>query len=382
MAINRQAVQDIIRTREKRESLVGKLGRETVLAFDLEADSMHHYREKVCLVQVATSSDAYLIDPLALPDMSPHSSLLANPAIRKVFHGADYDVRSLRRDFSLEINNLFDTMIACQFLGEKEVGLAATLKKRFGVELDKRFQKADWSKRPLEPAMIEYALADTSLLVALYRQLEEELKAKGRVSWVEEESGLVARAAVAEREKTPFFRRFRGADKMDGRTLAVLEELLKLRDRKAQLYDRPPFKILAHETLFALAQNKPLTQTELHGIPGLSAKLAERYGTEILKSVARGTNTPEGRLPCFPREERPKKDRVVMERCSRLKMWREAKSSELGIDAGVLASNSLFAALASCAPRDMAELGKVGVLRNWQRTEFGEELLRALSERG
>jgi ribonuclease D len=382
MAINNQANHDIILTPERLERLVKKLSRETVLAFDLEADSMHHYREKVCLIQVATSSEAHLIDPLALIDMSPLSSLLANPSIRKVFHGADYDVRSLRRDFSLEIDNLFDTMIACQFLGEKEVGLAAALKKRFGVELDKRFQKADWSKRPLEPAMIEYALADTSLLVALYRQLEEELRMKGRLSWVEEESGLVSRAAVSDRDKTPFFRRFRGADKMDARTLAVLEELLRLRDRKAQLYDRPPFKILSHETLDVLAENKPLVQAELHGIPGLSPKLVERYGTEILKAVAKGVNLPEGKLPRFPREERPKKDRVAMERCRRLKLWREAKASELGVDAGVLANNSLLAVLSACAPRDMDELGNISILRNWQKDEFGEELLKTLSERG
>ncbi len=380
MTINNHATNDIIRTPERLESLVNKFSRDTVLAFDLEADSMHHYREKVCLIQVATSSEAYLIDPLALADLSPLSSLLANPSIRKVFHGADYDVRSLRRDFSLEINNLFDTMIACQFLGEKEVGLAAVLKKRFGVELDKRFQKADWSKRPLEPAMIEYALADTALLVALYGQLEEELRRKGRLSWVEEESGLVSRAAVTDRNKEPIFCRFRGADKMEARTLAVLEELLRFRDRKAQLFDRPPFKILSHDVLGMLAENKPRVQAELHGIPGLTPKLVDRYGEEILKAVSKGIDLPDGKLPRFPRSERPKKDKVAMERCRRLKLWREAKACELGVDAGVFANNNLLAALSTCAPRDMDELGKISVLRNWQKIEFGEELLITLAE--
>jgi len=195
---------------------------------------MHHYKEKVCLIQVANSVEAVLVDPLVLPDIASLTTLLVNPAIRKVFHGADYDVRSMRRDFSVQVNNLFDTMIACQFLGEKEVGLAAVLKKRFGVELDKRYQKADWSKRPLEPAMIAYAAADTSLLVALYRQLESELIAKGRLSWVEEESELLSQAAAAERSNKPLYFRFKGADKMDQRTLAVLEELLQLRDQKAR----------------------------------------------------------------------------------------------------------------------------------------------------
>ena len=380
MTIDNHATNDIIRTPERLESLVRKFSRDAALAFDLEADSMHHYREKVCLIQVATSSEAHLIDPLALSDLSPLSSLLANPSICKIFHGADYDVRSLRRDFSLEINNLFDTMIACQFLGEKEVGLAAVLRKRFGVELDKRFQKADWSRRPLEPAMIEYALADTALLVALYRQLEEELKLKGRLSWVEEESELVSRVTVADRNREPLFCRFRGADKMDARTLAVLEELLRFRDRKAQLFDRPPFKVLSHDTLAMLAENKPRVPSELRGIPGLSPKLVDRYGEGILKAVSKGLDLPDGKLPRFPRPERPKKDKVVMERCRRLKLWREAKACKLGVDAGVFANNNLLVALSTCAPRDMDDLGKISVLRNWQKIEFGEELLETLAE--
>ncbi len=354
--------------------------REAVLAFDLEADSMHHYREKVCLIQVATSSEVCLVDTLILSDLSPLAVLLADPSIRKVFHGADYDVRSMRRDFSLEINNLFDTMIACQFLGEKEVGLAAVLRKRFGVELDKRFQKADWSKRPLEPAMIDYATADTSLLVALYRQLEEELGAKGRLSWVEEESALISHATTVDRKSEPLFHRFKGADRMDGKTLAVLDALLRLRDEKAQLYDRPPFKILSHETLSRLAEKKPRKPAELFGIPGLSAKLIDRYGVEILKAVSKGMNLPDGKLPLYPRPERHKKDRHRIERCKKLKLWREKKASELGVDAGTVANNSLLEALSEAAPHDTNGLETVNALRHWQKREFGEELLKVINE--
>jgi ribonuclease D len=206
MTDRNQPPTQIITSREALERLVDEYRCEKVVAFDLEADSMHHYREKVCLIQVATSSKVSLVDPLCLSDVAPLANLLADSSIRKVFHGADYDVRSMRRDFSMGIDNLFDTMIACQFLGEKEVGLAAVLRKRFGVELDKRFQKADWSKRPLAPDMIAYAIADTSLLVPLYRQLEEELRAKGRLSWVEEESALVSRAMAADRIDEPWIR--------------------------------------------------------------------------------------------------------------------------------------------------------------------------------
>ncbi len=379
---NYHETPEIISTPERLEVLVGKFLGEEVVAFDLEADSMHHYREKVCLVQIAASPGVFLIDPLLLSELTPLAALLDDAGIRKVFHGADYDVRSLRRDFSLKINNLFDTMIACQFLGEKEVGLAAVLKKRFGVELDKRFQKADWSKRPLDPAMMEYAVADTALLVPLYRQLAEELKIKGRLSWVEEESALVSRARVAERHKEPFFMRFKGADKMDGRTLAVLEELLRLRDAKARLYDRPPFKILSHETIAALAEKKPVTLAELHGIPGLSAKLAERYGEFILKAVRKGADLPIAGLPQFPRPIRPRKSGAAKELFGKLKQWRQRKALELGMEGGVVANNSLLDVLSDSAPQDMSELDKFPQLRKWQKREFGDELLRVLYRGG
>lgn len=372
------AIPEIISSYESLDRLVKSFGREVVLAFDLEADSMHHYKEKVCLIQVATASEAVLIDPLILPDISSLASLLADPAIRKVFHGADYDVRSMRRDFSVQVNNLFDTMIACQFLGEKEVGLAAVLKKRFGVELDKRYQKADWSKRPLEPAMIAYAAADTSLLVALYRQLEKELIGKGRLSWVEEESELLSQAMAAERDNKPLFCRFKGADKMEPRTLAVLEELLQLRDEKARLSDRPPFKILSHEALGTLAEKKPRKPADLFCISGLSIKQIDRYGAEILKAVGRGSNIPDAGLPSYPRPARIRRDRHKVERCKRLKLWRETKAEELGLYAGVLANNSLLETLSDIVPRDMEELERIPSMRRWQKREFGAELLAEL----
>ncbi|MDD3295322.1 MAG: ribonuclease D, partial [Geobacteraceae bacterium] len=227
MTQQRQKTLGMIDNSKDLDRLVGRLSGEKVLAFDLEADSLHHYREKVCLIQIATEKAIFLVDPLAVTDISSLGLLLSDPGIRKVFHGADYDIRSLHRDFSLEVRNLFDTMIACQLLGEKEVGLAAALKKRFGVELDKRYQKADWSKRPLDPGMIAYAAGDTSLLVALYRQLEAELAEKGRLAWAEEESDLLSEVRAADREGEPLFYRFKGASKMEPRTLAVLEELLR-----------------------------------------------------------------------------------------------------------------------------------------------------------
>ncbi len=345
-----------------------------MLACDLEADSLHHYQEKVCLIQLSSPRESVLVDPLAVPDLSPLAPVMADAAIRKIFHGADYDIRSLHRDFGIEVHNLFDTMVACQFLGEKEVGLAAVLKKRFGVELDKRYQKADWSRRPLAVEMIEYAVEDTRLLIDLYRQLAKELQAKGRLAWVEEECALLSMVRSAPRGDEPFFLRFKGAAGMEPRTLAVLEELLRFRDEKAKARDLPAFKVLGNEALRELAVKKPRKVGELTGIPGVTAKLAERYGEEVLDAVARGTATPADRLPRYPRQPRRVRESRQEERLHRLKQWREVKARELGIEPGILANNVLLETLAEAGSGNGAEADGLVPMKRWQRELFGVEL--------
>ena len=349
--------------------LVERLSRETLLAFDLEADSLHHYTEKVCLIQVSSLSESRLIDPLAALDVRVLAPIFANPAIKKIFHGADYDMRSLYRDFGIEVVNLFDTMIASQFLGESEFGLAALLKKRFGVELDKRYQKADWSKRPFSNEMMEYAMKDTSLLIELYRQLESELRAKGRLAWVEEESELVAGVRSASREGELMCLRFKGANKMKPRELAVLEELLKFRDEKARSADVPPFRILGNDLLRELAEKQPRSNFELVGIQTMSSKLIDRLGRGLLQAVATGLALPQDKLPQMQSSRRPVLDRVQEERVKRLKLWRESKSAQLGLGVGLVANNTLLEALAEPGPPPLS------LLKRWQREAFGEEIM-------
>lgn len=360
-------------------AILPRLSEERLLACDLEADSLHHYTEKVCLIQISTPHDSLIIDPLAVPDLSPLHEVMASEQIRKIFHGADYDIRSLHRDFSIEIGNLFDTMVACQFLGEKELGLAAVLKKRFGVELEKKYQKADWSKRPLDDGMIRYAVTDTGLLIELYRQLEAELRAKGRLSWVEEECALLSRVRVAERSDEPLFLRFKGAAKMDPRTLTVLEGLLRFRDGKARQRDLPPFKVIGNEVIRELAEKKPRTQEELKEVPALSPKIGDRYGREIVAVIAKGLEVPDRGLLRYPRQPRPLHDPRRDERLKLLKNWREKKAAELEIDGGIMANGALLEALAEKTPRSREELERMPGVKNWQREEFGAEWLALLA---
>lgn len=350
-----------------------KIENEPLLAFDLEADSMHHYREKVCLIQISSPTESFVVDPLACPDVSCLKPVFANPSICKIFHGADYDVRSLSRDFGIEINNLFDTMIACQFLGETDLGLAAVLRKRFGVELDKRFQQADWSRRPLTAEMLDYAVKDTTLLIPLYGQLKAELDSKGRSGWVSEECRLLSRVRAAERREDQLFIRFKGASKMTETTLSVLEFLLRFREMEAGRRDVPPFKVLGNETIRLIAERKPATAIELEGISGLSPKLVERYGDALLNAVAAGISVQPEQQPKFPHLPRRKRVPESEARLKNLKLWREGKAEKIGIAPGLIANNALLESLADKSV-EKTDLSLFEELKDWQRDEFCSEL--------
>ncbi len=355
-----------------------RLARENIIAFDLEADSMHHYREQVCLLQISTSSETLIIDPLSCNDFSPLAPLFTNPLILKLFHGADYDVRMLHRSFGIAIVNLFDTMIACQFLGEPAVGLAAVLKKRFDVDLDKRYQQADWSKRPLSPQMLDYAAKDTSLLIPLYTQLAAELSAKGRLSWVQEECEILCRVRMTERSDEPLSARFKGANRMPQHSLGLLEELLRFRNEEAEKRDLPPFKILGNETIRELAERNPSTSGELSAISGLSAKLVERYGKGILQAVRRGRELPPSAIPSFTRKRRPERSERQESTLKRLKEWRTKKSAELGMEPGIMVNNSLLEELADASDEMLTEVSGMQGLKKWHLSAFGEELFNIL----
>jgi len=368
---------DIISDARRLSELASVIAQEKELAVDVEMDSLHHYREKVCLIQVSTRTGSWLIDPLALRDMSPLAVSLGNPGTLIVMHGADYDIRSLHRDFGIEVCNLFDTMIAARFVGIAEFGLAALLKARFGVELNKKYQKADWSKRPLSPEMCLYATADTADLLPLYDQLRGELIKNGRLSWLEEECRLACQVRVSEKEG-PLFISCKGAGKLKGRSLAILEELLRLRDQQAQELDRPPFKVISAETLVEVAEKRPRSMAELAAVKGMTPGQIHRYGERILKAMATAMALPEDELPRFPRKRREEPADGTKERLKMLKSWREQRSAGLGLDPGVLAPNWLLEGIAGFRPASVGDLDAIQGMREWQKGLYGEELVALL----
>jgi ribonuclease D len=365
----------ILTKTEQVAQFAAELEKHPVIAVDLEADSMHNYQEKVCLLQFSTPTTTLLIDPLQGADLASLNPVLSNPQIRKIFHAADYDIRCLARDFDIEINGLFDTMISSQFLGEERFGLADVLRKYFSVELDKQYQRADWSKRPLSEAMIRYAAEDTSHLHDLVEILEGQLIAKGRLEWVEEEFALMEKVRFAVHEG-PLFLRFKGAGTLDRRQLAVLENLLQWRDIEARRQDRPLYKIFGNKELLEIARQTP---KRLEQISGISPRILDRYGKKIMPAIQTALEIPDSELPVYPRGERRQKDPQIEKRINRLKDWRKKVAAELQLDPGVLINNALLEELARKQPRSEQELSDIDLLKNWQRRVLGEGILNTLN---
>lgn len=354
---------------------------EKRVGFDLEADSMYHFSEKVCLLQVASKNTAFVIDTLKLSDLSLLKPLFLDKDIIKIFHGADYDVRSLFRDFGIEIKNLFDTELASRFLGIKETGLEAVLRDRFNVKLEKKYQKKDWSERPLSNEMLNYALNDVRYLVALSEILEKELDDAGRLSWVVEECEILCRVRSPEDNSDPLFLKFKGAGKLRPETLAVLEALLWFRREAAQKKDRPLFKIMGNNSILKLAETKPDSLKRIMNTDALSKRQLDIYGKDVVRIISKAVKTPDSTLPVYPRKKALAVSESASRRIEALKMWRDKKAVKLNMDPGLLLNKALISTIGVKNPDDTAGLGAITEMKNWQKREFGDEIVRALKRR-
>jgi ribonuclease D len=357
------------------------MSRESLLAVDTEAASFHHYLDRVYLIQMSSVRETAVIDPLALQDLSPIGALLADPAIEVVFHDADYDLRSLDRDYGFRARGIFDTRIAAQLLGEPGVGLGALLQKYFGVSLDKKLQRADWSLRPLTPQMIAYAAADTAHLPALRDVLEGELRKRGRLEWAHEEFERLESVRWTGAETDPDEHlRLKGAKKLPRRSQLVLRALHAWREERARELDRAPFRVLQNETLVILAQAAPVDGTTLRAVAGVPASIAERYGAELADVIKRSLDAPESASPRKEYVSRPRPDAETELRFERLKQMRNERARELGLEPGVLCANAALQTLAWDAAPDISSIRDrlaVVEMRKWQRLALGEDRILA-----
>jgi ribonuclease D len=369
-----------IRTPAELDALVVSLRGAKALSIDTEADGLHHYPVKLCLVQVADDRGrGYLVDPLALPTLQPLGPFFADAGVVKVLHAADNDLGYLKRLYGFTVANVFDTAIAARFLGVTSLSLDGLLRDFIGVDPGPSRQKDDWSKRPLSPAQETYALNDVLHLLPLRERLQEALRAKGRLGWVEEECAAVAALPAPEKAADPdAYIKLKGAKDLDGRGLAVLRELHQAREILATKVDRPPFMILGNEVLVALAVLKPRDSNSILTVKGCTVNVVRRAGEAILAAVERGLAVPEAELPVRRTNPRPRVSGAVQRRSEALRAWRVEAAKLVELDAGVIFPQRLIDRLAHEPPSDLEALAQVEGVGRWRAELFGAELLRRL----
>ena len=348
------------------------------IAVDIEGDSMFHYQEKVCLIQMEANGQTVVIDPLKINDISPIKPLLENPEIGKVIHGADYDIRSMYRDFGISIVNLFDTQLASMYMGWTETSLEAVVGRHFGVELDKKYQKKNWSRRPLPEKMVAYAASDVAYLIPLSRYLSQELKKRGRLAWVAEECLLLIGVRPVKNNDGPMFIKFKGAGRLEPRQLGTLEALLQMRNAIARQKDRPLFKIIGNMALKKIAMAPPVDLKRLKAGKALSDKQFEMYGKAVMEAVRNAMQIPTAQLPIYPRQRSPRVPRQVPARVKTLRTWRDQTAERFDLDSALLLNRALIKAIAVENPDTIEKLSMVEGIHNWQVDAFGDDILKAL----
>jgi len=361
--------------------MLGKLATADRIAVDIEADSLYHYFEKVCLIQFSTDSETFVLDPLAIKELDRITPIMANAAVEKVFHAASYDVFCLHRDYGFLFANIFDTHVAAQLLGYEQLGLSFLLEKLLGIVHSKRRQRDDWSRRPLEPEQLAYAAMDTHHLLRLRDLLEQQLREKGRLSWALEEFQASALVEVQEKEFDPEgFRKIKGNRTLSLPELVSLRALYLLRDGYARQMDLPPFKVMNNSVLLDLAHQPPNSARELCQRPGISRRVARKFANEIFHAIEKARMQDPSFLETPVRNHWRPPAVDERRRLESLKHWRQDKAKELGLHVGVVFPGSFLEAIAAFPPEDMAALEKVPGIRRWRVREFGEDILRILSD--
>jgi ribonuclease D len=356
------------------QRLAELLSRESHLAVDTEANSLHAFQERVCLIQFSTQTADYLVDPLALDDLTYLAPIFSDPNIEKIFHAAEYDVLGLQRDFDFSFTNIFDTMLAARTLGYKQVGLGNLLAEKFCVDVDKHNQKADWGQRPLAPSMIDYARYDTHYLIALRNLLEAELREKGRWELAHEDflRYCFVNNGNNHRPARGRWERIDGRQDLSPRQQTILNELCINREKLAERLNRPLFKVLDDRSLLKVAQTEPRSMDQLPSL-GLTERQIQRFGRSLLEAVERGENAP-----IVHATETERMPDAALNRLNRLKNWRKQKAEALGVESDVILPRVYMFALAEQNPRSAEALDKVLAESPWRLENFGPEILKVL----
>lgn len=347
---------------------VTSISSATRLGVDTEADSRHHYPEKTCLIQVVANDRVFIIDPLADIDVGAFREMFEWSEVEKIFHGADFDLRGLNRDWGFELKGVYDTNTGARFAGLERFGYAALIEDLLGpiIAKDQRLQRSDWSKRPLTEAALEYAAADVIYLGEVRDAIDERVAKLGRSAWVTEELERLEQIRYTPPDPDSAYLSVRGSHKLDGRGLSVLKALWELREAEARRLDRPTAFVISAETLIAIATEP---EVDLAEVKGLGQQTRRRLGSSIARAVKAGlTADPLKRAPGRT-PFRPRPSAQEAERLTKLKEWRIAEGEKLSMDPSLLWPMRSLERLAR-EPEKFDEELESSEIRRWQRGEF------------
>ncbi len=356
------------------KQLAGRLAKKKMLGVDTESNSLHAFKERLCLLQFSTDREDSVVDPLAVEDLAPLAGIFANPKIEKIFHAAEYDLIVLNRDYGFPMVKLFDTMIAARTLGRKRVGLGNLLEEEFGIKLEKKFQRADWGERPLRRELLEYARMDTHHLIELRNKLQAELEARGRWELAREDFERLPQLIKAGSEPVEQdVWRIKGSRDLNPRQAAILQELAKYRESKAAAADVPLFKVIGDSTLTAIAAARPKNPEDLTGIEGMTPGQIQRHGQGLLDAVKRGEQAPVPHRP-----KRAPYDETFVARLDKLRLWRKTAAKEMDVESDVVLPRDIMQAAAHANPKTQPEIERIMASVPWRMKQYGEKIIDTL----
>jgi ribonuclease D len=377
----------LITTLPDLETLAERMMASPIVSVDTESDSLYSYTEKICLVQVSLPDEDYIIDPLTIFSLEPLADVFACAGVEKIFHGADYDLVSLKRQYGFHVANIFDTMVAARILGRKNTGLASLSADILGLKMDKTQQRSDWGKRPLSAEQLAYACHDTRYLLTLRGHLLTELHKVGREQEAREAFADLARVEPKPRAfDQDAFWNIKGVRDLDSAGQTIVSALYQWRDEQARWEDRPVFKTMNDRTLVALAENRPGSYDALRGSRILSSYQVTRYGHAVVDAMTKAQRSGERPRPPHNRNNRTRPDDLTLSLYERLRAWRRERAAQRGVEPDVITSNDVLMTIATRQPCASGELEDISGLGSWRRHEYGEEItalvVEFLSERG
>lgn len=259
-------------TQEKLKEMCEELSQKKVIAIDIECENnLHHYGSYISIIQISTKEKNWVVDVLTLKEIQLLLDIFKDTNITKIFHDVSFDFRILNHQFKTIPKNVYDTQIAALLIGESAVGLGSLLEKFFSVKKESKFQMADWTKRPINPEMMAYAVKDTAYLIDLKDELDKKIKKLNRVEWLKEELEHLQTKEYEYREL--LFDDMKGISKLNLKEKLFAKKIYDLRDTLAKKTDKPPHRMISNKKLMSLAQEPPQTREEWQSMKGMHPKI-------------------------------------------------------------------------------------------------------------